>query len=131
MNRRGVIAALPALALTGCQAAREAVGGRTAVFLRAARAQMRGWTSYDARYTPIAYPGGDVRPDRGVCADVIVRAYRGLGIDLQQRVHEDMLAHFDLYPKLWGLTAPDPNIDHRRVPNLAVFFSRFGKISAD
>ena len=128
MNRRGVIAALPALALTGCQAAREAVGGRTAVFLRAARAQMRGWTSYDARYTPIAYPGGDVRPDRGVCADVIVRAYRGLGIDLQQRVHEGMLAHFDLYPKLWGLTAPDPNIDHRRAPNLAVFFSRFGKI---
>ncbi|MGN6421887.1 MAG: DUF1287 domain-containing protein [Asticcacaulis sp.] len=127
MNRRGVMAGLAALTLTGCQPKRETVSGRTAIFLRAARAQMRGWTSYDAHYTAIPYPGGDVAPGRGVCADVIVRAYRGLGIDLQKLVHEDMLAHFDLYPKLWGLKAPDVNIDHRRVPNLAVFFTRFGK----
>jgi uncharacterized protein YijF (DUF1287 family) len=82
---------------------------------------------YDRSYRDIAYPMGDVAPDRGVCADEIIRAYRGLGIDLQKLVHEDMAAHFGLYPQAWGLARPDANIDHRRVPNLERFFARHGK----
>ena len=81
---------------------------------------------YDASYQRIAYPNGDVAADRGVCADEIVRAYRLLGIDLQRLVHEDMRRAFSDYPKRWGLRAPDKNIDHRRVPNLATFFERHG-----
>lgn len=81
---------------------------------------------YDPSYTNIAYPNGDVAADKGVCTDVIIRAYRKLGIDLQKEVHEDMVANFGLYPKKWGLNSPDKNIDHRRVPNLMTFFSRFG-----
>ena len=83
---------------------------------------------YDGSYHVIAYPMGDVPADRGVCADEIIRAYRSLGIDLQQLVHEDMTRHFAAYPKLWGLAAPDSNIDHRRVPNLERFFARHGKV---
>jgi len=83
---------------------------------------------YDPTYTAISYPNGDVPGDRGVCTDVIIRAYRKLGIDLQKEVHEDMLAHFEKYPRLWGLARPDKNIDHRRVPNLVVFFQRFGQM---
>jgi uncharacterized protein YijF (DUF1287 family) len=82
---------------------------------------------YDPAYVSIPYPWGDVPADRGVCADVIVRAYRALGVDLQQRVHEDMTAAFDAYPTYWSLTRPDPNIDHRRVLNLETFFSRAGE----
>ncbi len=82
---------------------------------------------YDPSYFALKYPGGDVPADRGVCTDVIIRAYRKLGIDLQKDVHEDMRAHFNLYPKIWGLKKPDKNIDHRRVPNLMVLFSRHGK----
>lgn len=84
---------------------------------------------YDGSYQRLAYPGGDVAADRGVCTDVIIRSYRALGVDLQQRVHEDMQHHFSAYPsqKLWGLTRPDSNIDHRRVPNLQTFFSRHGQ----
>ena len=81
---------------------------------------------YDPSYFSIGYPNGDVPADRGVCTDVIIRAYRKLGIDLQKRVHEDMKANFNKYPKNWGLKKPDRNIDHRRVPNLMVFFSRYG-----
>lgn len=83
--------------------------------------------TYDPTYRSIPYPNGDVPSDRGVCTDVIVRAYRKLGIDLQKEVHEDMTKNFNLYPKNWGLTKPDKNIDHRRVPNLMVFFERFGE----
>ena len=83
---------------------------------------------YDASYVRISYPNGDVPANTGVCTDVIVRAYRKLGIDLQKEVHEDMRANFSKYPKNWGLTRPDRNIDHRRVPNLMVFFSRFGTV---
>lgn len=83
---------------------------------------------YDARYVSIPYPGGDVAPDRGVCTDVVIRAYRKVGIDLQREVHEDMRDHFDQYPAIWGLRAPDPNIDHRRVPNLMTFFGRHGEV---
>lgn len=82
--------------------------------------------SYDPAYYSIPYPNGDVPPDRGVCTDVVIRAYRKVGIDLQKEVHEDMMANFDKYPKLWGLSRPDTNIDHRRVPNLIRYFARRG-----
>lgn len=78
---------------------------------------------YDPAYRSIPYPMGDVPANTGVCTDVVIRAYRKLGIDLQQLVHEDMRDHFSLYPKKWGLSRPDKNIDHRRVPNLMVFSS--------
>ncbi len=81
---------------------------------------------YDPSYFRIDYPNGDVPKDKGVCTDVVIRAYRKLGIDLQKEVHEDMKANFHLYPKTWGLKQPDKNIDHRRVPNLMLFFSRYG-----
>lgn len=81
---------------------------------------------YDPSYAIIPYPGGDIPAGRGVCADVVIRAYRALGIDLQQRVHEDMTANFSAYPAFWGLTRPDANIDHRRVPNLETYFRRRG-----
>lgn len=83
---------------------------------------------YDPGYFIIEYPGGDIPEGKGVCTDVIIRAYRKLGIDLQKEVHEDMAAHFDHYPGIWGLTQPDPNIDHRRVPNLMVFFAMHGEV---
>ena len=82
---------------------------------------------YDPAYYSIAYPNGDVPEGKGVCTDVIIRAYRALGIDLQQEVHEDMRANFELYPRIWGLRAPDSNIDHRRVPNLMTYFERHGQ----
>ena len=81
---------------------------------------------YDPSYISIDYPEGDVPDDRGVCTDVVIRTYRMFGIDLQKEVHEDMLAHFEAYPDIWGLSAPDKNIDHRRVPNLMIFFERNG-----
>jgi uncharacterized protein len=81
----------------------------------------------DPRYQIIAFPGGDVTLDRGVCTNVIIRAYRGVGIDLQVLVNQDMRTSFAMYPKLWGLSHPDRNIDHRQVPNLAAFFSRRGE----
>lgn len=93
----------------------------------AARAQIGVTTRYDGSYARLKYPGGDVPLERGVCTDVLIRAYRALGVDLQRLVHEDMAAHFDAYPKQWGLKAPDSNIDHRRVPNLQVFFTRKGR----
>jgi len=79
---------------------------------------------YDPAYFDIAYPGGDVPADKGVCTDVVIRSYRALGIDLQKRVHKDMAANFGVYPGQWGLDGPDTNIDHRRVPNLMTFFKR-------
>ncbi len=82
---------------------------------------------YDPSYFSISYPNGDVPKGKGVCTDVIIRAYRKLGIDLQKEVHEDMVKNFSLYPKIWGLKRTDTNIDHRRVPNLMMFFGRFGK----
>ena len=82
---------------------------------------------YDSSYRKIDYPLGDVPADVGVCSDVIVRAYRGIDIDLQQLVHEDMKNNFSVYPKIWGLSRTDRNIDHRRVLNLRAFFKRHGK----
>jgi len=85
--------------------------------------------NYDGSYISIAYPNGDVPQNIGVCTDVIIRAYRKLGTDLQKLVHEDMKSNFLLYPskRIWGLNSTDKNIDHRRVPNLQAFFKRHGE----
>ena len=83
---------------------------------------------YDPSYFSIAYPNGDIPKGKGVCTDVIIRAYRKMGIDLQKEVHEDMKSNFSHYPKNWGLKTTDKNIDHRRVPNLMRFFERNGVV---
>lgn len=119
----GMLAAAPALG-----AATASAGQRLA---QAARAQVGVTKAYDARYRSIDYPLGDVLRTSGVCADVLVRAARDAWkIDLQQRVHEDMLRAFDAYPsrRIWGLTAPDANIDHRRSPNLETYLTRQGAL---
>ena len=85
---------------------------------------------YDPAYVKLAYPGGDVPDDRGVCTDTVIRAFRHAGVDLQVEVHEDMRASFAAYPKMWGLRKPDRNIDHRRVPNLETLFRRKGGAKA-
>jgi uncharacterized protein YijF (DUF1287 family) len=92
-----------------------------------ARDQLSWGTGYDPAYYKITYPGGDLPKSKGVCTDVVIRAYRHKGIDLQRLIHEDMVNHWDKYPRYKGLAKPDPNIDHRRVPNQKVFFGRFGK----
>lgn len=86
--------------------------------------------TYDGAYHKLEYPGGDVPANIGVCTDVLIRSYRQLGIDLQKLVHEDMQNNFRAYPskRIWGLTKPDKNIDHRRVPNLQVYFERHAKV---
>ncbi|NNK00509.1 MAG: DUF1287 domain-containing protein [Desulfatitalea sp.] len=95
--------------------------------IRAARAQIGKTRGYDASYRRLPYPNGDVPLASGVCTDVVIRTLRAArGMDLQRLVHEDMRAHFKHYPEHWGLSSPDPNIDHRRVPNLQVFFQRQG-----
>ncbi|ACE84606.1 DUF1287 domain-containing protein [Cellvibrio japonicus] len=95
----------------------------------AALSQTATRVSYNGAYIKIPYPMGDVPAHIGVCTDVVIRAYRAQEIDLQQLVHEDIKAHFSAYPakRLWGQSRPDTNIDHRRVPNLQVFFTRQGK----
>ncbi len=99
----------------------------TAKLLRAARAQIGVTTSYDPAYVTLDYPGGDIPRETGVCTDVIIRAYRdAFEVDLQALVHTDMKANFASYPKTWGLTRADRNIDHRRVPNLERYFTRQG-----
>ena len=101
--------------------------GWTAQLVSAAESQIGKTVSYDPAYVRIAYPSGDIPIERGVCTDVIVRAYRdAFALDLQRLVHEDMRRDFGAYPKLWNLKGPDRNIDHRRVPNLATFFARQG-----
>lgn len=91
-----------------------------------ARKQVGVTLSYDPVYLRLSYPGGDVSQTTGVCTDVVIRALRQQGLDLQEAVHRDMRAHFALYPKHWGLSRPDSNIDHRRVPNLMTWFKRQG-----
>jgi uncharacterized protein YijF (DUF1287 family) len=93
----------------------------------ASRTQIGVTLHYDPSYARLPYPGGDVPIERGVCTDVVIRAYRAIGVDLQQLVHEDMRAHFSKYPNHWGLRSTDRNIDHRRVPNLARYFARHGE----
>jgi uncharacterized protein len=93
----------------------------------AARTQIGVTVTYDPAYAALAFPGGDLPRDRGVCTDVVIRALRDAwGIDLQLAVHRDMAGHFAAYPPLWGLTRPDRNIDHRRVPNLRTLLTRIG-----
>jgi len=103
--------------------------GKTRQLIAAAIAQTQDNVTYNGAYFKITYPMGDVPTQYGVCTDVIIRAYRKLGIDLQELVHEDMRGNFSLYPakKNWGQTKTDTNIDHRRVPNLQTFFTRHGK----
>jgi uncharacterized protein len=99
-------------------------------FVAAAIERTHHIVRYDPAYVRIPYPGGDVAPSTGVCTDEVIRAYRAVGIDLQKEVHEDMERHFALYPHKWSSSyhkTTDTNIDHRRVPNLMVFFSRQGK----
>jgi len=94
--------------------------------LLGARQEVKKGVIYDDSYQAINYPAGDVPGDRGACTDVVIRAFRYAGIDLQQLIHEDMKENFNLYPQNWGLAGPDTNIDHRRVPNQVNFLSRFG-----
>lgn len=96
-------------------------------FIDAAVAQVGVTTGYDPSYVALDYPGGDVAKETGVCSDVIVRAFRAVDIDLQKEIHEDMSRSWADYPKRWGLSRPDRNIDHRRVPNISTYFKRKGK----
>jgi uncharacterized protein len=118
------IACVPLLlVLTAVLAAADARG----TIARAAARQVGVTTLYDPSYAGLAYPNGDVPLERGVCADVVVRAFRAAGIDLQVEIHEDMKKNFAAYPRNWGLSRTDRNIDHRRVPNLMKYFERRGK----
>ena len=94
----------------------------------AAKARTEQSVRYDGSYQRLDYPNGDVPLSIGVCTDLVIRAYRALDVDLQSAVHEDMRKHFTTYPSLriWGLSKPDANIDHRRVPNLQTYFTRAG-----
>jgi uncharacterized protein len=126
--RRPLLAALTAAAAVTTASADpsplpEAFAAR---LIAAGVAQTAQHVTYDGSYRRIAYPNGDVPADVGVCTDVVIRAYRKVGIDLQLKVHEDMTAAFAAYPRQWGMRGPDANIDHRRVPNLQTFFRRRG-----
>lgn len=131
VSRRVVLSCIGQLAILHFWPARaDSVDGGSwaAKLLMAAEAQVGVTTHYASAYESIAYPGGDVPRDRGVCTDVLIRAYRdAFHCDLQKLVHEDMTAQFSAYPRNWGLNRPDPNIDHRRVGNLQVFFRRHGQ----
>lgn len=96
-------------------------------FIDAAVSQVGVTTGYDPSYAALDYPGGDVPKETGVCSDVIVRSFRAVDIDLQKEIHQDMSSAWSEYPKRWGLSRPDRNIDHRRVPNLMAYFKRKGK----
>jgi uncharacterized protein len=124
-NRMRRFTLMVALMLSSVRIA-DATPDKIDTLIQAALTQTTQRVTYDGSYRRIPYPNGDVSAHIGVCTDVIIRAYRTLGIDLQQRVHEDMRAAFAAYPKLWGLTKPDSNIDHRRVPNLQTYFKREG-----
>ena len=126
MERRGIIVGLGVVVwlLAGVAWAGPSFSER---LVQAAKARTKHQVVYDGRYFRLSYPGGDVPKGLGVCTDVVVRSYRALGVDLQKLVHEDMRANFSSYPNHWGLERPDRNIDHRRVPNLRVFFARHGE----
>jgi len=97
-------------------------------FVKAAKERTLHDVTYDGSYFSISYPNGDVPTNVGVCTDVVIRSFRKVGVDLQKKIYEDISRNFNVYPskRIWGLTKPDKNIDHRRVPNLRVFFDRFG-----
>lgn len=103
-----------------------AVGADAQRLVIAARSQVGVTKGYDPAYVKLAYPGGDVDPSTGVCSDVVVRALRTLNIDLQERIHRDMVANRKAYSNKWGTKKPDTNIDHRRVRNIATYFTRRG-----
>jgi hypothetical protein len=126
MHRRHLLKTLAAAPFAGAAPAVAQARDYAAEIAAAAIEQTKSRVVYDPAYVVIPYPGGDVPADRGVCADVIIRALRKVGADLQVLVHEDMKANFAAYPKRWGLRKPDRNIDHRRVPNLEKFFTRSG-----
>jgi hypothetical protein len=130
-RRTLLLGAGAALALRGCgrseadPAPPPPAPGKAGRLIAAARAQIGVTTRYDSAYTPLPFPGGDVPRERGVCTDVVIRAYRdALGLDLQALVNADMRSAFRVYPRIWGLRAPDRNIDHRRVPNLRTWLER-------
>ena len=131
-ERRTVLSGGLATLLVSCTrspAKAEPVAATAQAFklIAAARSQVGVTLAYDPGYAVLAYPGGDIDPSRGVCTDVVIRAYRdALGIDLQRAVHEDMAAAFARYPRRWALSRPDRSIDHRRVPNLETFWTRQG-----
>ena len=131
LDRRSLILGAAANAvLAGCTATMPPpvpATPRAALLIAAARAQIGVTTRYDAAYTLLPFPNGDVSRDKGACTDVIVRAYRdAFGLDLQVLVNQDMRSAFAAYPGLWGLDHPDPSIDHRRVPNLRAWLARKG-----
>jgi uncharacterized protein YijF (DUF1287 family) len=131
LDRRSLLLGAGAsVALAGCTAAIAPslpATPRAARLIAAARAQIGVTLRYDAAYAVIPFPNGDVPREKGVCTDVIVRAYRdAFGLDLQALVNADMRAAFGAYPRIWGLDRPDPSIDHRRVPNLRVWLARKG-----
>lgn len=132
-RRTLLLGAGAALALPGCgrseadPAPSPPTPGKAGKLIAAARAQIGVTVRYDPAYTPLAFPGGDVPRERGVCTDVVIRAYRdALGLDLQALVNADMRSAFAAYPRNWGLVGPDRNIDHRRVPNLRTWLTRRG-----
>ena len=128
MPGSAIVAVLMGFLCLGAGSAQAAPPAHQVAQLVAGAVEQTGYTRlYDPAYVQLAYPGGDPPPDRGVCSDVVVRAFRRAGVDLQKDVHEDMVRHFGTYPNQWHLRAPDPNIDHRRVPNLMTFFTRMGK----
>jgi uncharacterized protein YijF (DUF1287 family) len=126
-RRTLLLGAGASLALPGCSAARPAVPAtsRASRLIAAARRQVGITIRYDNAYTRLPFPNGDVPREKGVCTDVVIRAYRdAFGLDLQSLVHSDMAAAFAAYPHKWGLGHPDSNIDHRRVPNLRTWLAR-------
>lgn len=132
-RRTLLIGAGASLALTACgrseadPAPPSPAPGKAGKLIAAARAQIGVTVRYDPAYTALSFPGGDVPIERGTCTDVVVRAYRdALGLDLQALVNADMHVAFGAYPRTWGLTRPDRNIDHRRVPNLRTWLTRRG-----
>jgi uncharacterized protein len=126
LSRRSLLLAVGAVA--SCPSAAHADPRRSAARLVAAARNQIGVTlSYDPGYTRLAFPDGDVARNKGVCTDVVIRAYRdAFGVDLQALVNADMKRAFAAYPKRWGLRGTDSSIDHRRVPNLQTFFARAG-----
>ena len=123
-SRRAVLGAALCVGALGL-AGRAAAATTAERLVAAARRQVGVTLSYDPAYSVLAFPNGDVARAKGVCTDVVIRAYRdALGIDLQALVNADMKTDFAAYPKIWGLRRPDHNIDHRRVPNLAAYWTR-------
>jgi uncharacterized protein YijF (DUF1287 family) len=130
LDRRSVLLGVAAsVALPGCTVANPRVQAKpkAARLIAAARRQVGVTLHYDSAYTTLPFPNGDVPRVKGVCTDVVIRAYRdAFGLDLQALVNADMRAAFGAYPKKWGLKHADPNIDHRRVPNLRTWLARKG-----